>query len=463
MTIPMQISGISMILALLLCGVGGASAQTTVYPTELYRGQNVLTFSNPGGIERIEISTTRYIIADPSTGILPDCPDTVNVDVVARSVTNNDELEATVYGCDGSVQRIPVIVERWTILQEFTGSIELGSDTCLQARIESHSFPPRILDSITTTSTDFTVELMTPDSILHEPGPDGYVVEPGEPFFYRICYRPTRLGYGTDTILLHFERGRPNGGYTTYTIAKAISWVGVEPPPERRPKEPEVSMEDRPVDPTSFRNILLPTARSLEKGEWFYGNYLIAGHLGGYGVTDRLTVLAGGSFVPDFIARFYLGTIGVKYEVVRQDLFSLAAGAQVAFSSVTDSDIRTIAPYGMASYGDEHRRVTLSAGYGFKRHMTPLEEFDRNAFVFGIGGNMEVGSGWKIAAELATIESSGILPLLITGRRFSNTWAIDFGLGINLAGEAGVSFNDALSGEIENLNIVPFISGMWVF
>lgn len=450
-------------LALLLLASGVAEAQTTVYPTELYRGQNVLTFSRPGGIERIEISTTRYIIADKSTGILPDCPDTVNVDVIARSVTNNDELEATVYGCDGSVERVPVNVERWTILQEFTGSIELGADTCLQARIESHSVPPRILDSITTTSPDFTILLMTPDSIVHQKGPDGYVVEPGLPFYYQICFRPTRLGYGTDTILLHFDRSWPNGGHTTYTIAKTISWVGVEPPPERMPKKPDVALGDRPIDPTSFRNILLPSARSMEKGEWFYGNYLLVGHLGGYGATDRLTVMAGGSFIPDFIARFYLGTIGAKYEVVRQDLLSIAVGAQVALSSVTDSDIRTIAPYGMASYGDDHRRVTLAAGYGFKRHMTPLEEFDRNAFVFGIGGNVEVGKGWKIAAELATIESSGILPLLVTGRRFGNSWAIDFGLGLNLAGEAGVSFNDALSGEIEHLNIAPYLSGMWVF
>lgn len=440
-----------------------AAQSVTVYPSELYRGENLLTFTMPGGIERIEIATTRYLIADRSTGILPDCPESVTIDVVARSVTNDDELTATIYGCDGRVDSVTVIVERWTILQEFTGAIEFGSDTCLTPRIESFSMPARILDTITVTNPNFTVDLVGLDSVPHRRGPEGYVVRPGVPFFYRVCYTAREIGYGTDTILLRFRRVEPSGPHTHYTIAKVISWAGVEPEGGIVEEPEEPTLVDRPVDPTPFRNILIPSARSVPQKGWFYGNYLLAGHLAGYGATDRLTLLAGGSFVPDFLARFYLGTLGVKYEVVRDGDFSLAAGLQVAFSSVPESDIRTIAPYGIATYGDDRSAVTVAAGYGFKRHFTPLEEFDRDAFVFGLGGNHEVGSGWKIAAELATIESSGILPLLVTARRFGDAWAIDFGLGMNLAGEAGISFNDALSGEIESLNIVPYLSGMWVF
>ena len=444
------------LLALFFCVEAFAQTfpRTKVYPSVLYRGENLLTFSRPGGIERIEIASTRYIIADKSTGFLSDCPDSVSIDVVARSVTMSDQITATVHGCDGKVETVFVAVNPWTIKHEFSGEVPLDRDTCLALRIESTRM--LYLDSITSTHEDFKVTIRKP------PTDGSYVVVGNIPFRYDLCYTPTRLGYGTDTILIHFAREQPSGGHTSYTIAKPVTWSAVEP----YVPEPEITIvpeEPRPIDPTAFRNVVLPTARSQEEGTWWYGNYALAGHLFGYGATDRLTVMAGGSYIPDFIARLALGTIGGKYEFVRRGDLSVAGGMQVAFSSVTDSDIRTIAPYGIASYGTDRSRVTLALGYGFKQHTIPTEVFDRNAIVFGLGGSTEIGRGWKLNAELAAIESSGILPLLLTGRRFGESWAIDFGLGFNLAGDSDVDFDTFLSGKAESLPIIPYLSGMWVF
>lgn len=455
----MQILRSLLFLPLLVTAVGELSAQrTTLYPQILYRGENVLTFTRAGGIEKIEVATSRYIIAERTTGFLTDCPDTVSIDVIARSVTTNETLSATVYGCDGSSTEFNITTENWTIRPEFTGQVELGQDSCLQCEIITSN--PRFLDSITVTHPDLTVE--TDSTRVRSGDFNGYTVTGVYPFKYRVCYQPTRVGFGTDTILLHFRRSSPNGGYASYTIAKPITWQGMEPEVE---EEPEVSRydPDRPIDPTAFRNVLIPSATTQKEGGWFYGNYALAGHLFGYVPTDRLTLFAGGSYVPDFIARFRLGTIGAKYELVRDEKLSVAAGLQVALSSVTDSEIRTIAPYGIASYGTDRSRVTVALGYGFKRHTIPTEVFDRNAFVIGIGAGTEIAEGWKMNGELASIESSGILPFLITARKFGEKYAIDFGLGINLGGDADVSFNSLLSGEANSLGIIPYLSGMWTF
>ena len=450
----------SLLFFLLFCTVvADLSAQrTTLYPQILYRGPNVLTFSRPGGIEKIEIATSRYIVAERTTGFLTECPDTVSIDAIARSVTTSETLSATVYGCDGTTTEFNITTENWTIRPEFTGQVPMGGDSCLSCEIITSN--PRFLDSITVTHPDLKVEI---DSVrVRSKGFSGYTVTAGYPFKYRVCYQPTRLGFGTDTILLHFRRTSPNGGHTSYTIAKPITWQGIEPEVE---EEPEVSEfdPDRPTDPTAFRNVLIPTATTQEVGDWFYGNYGLVGHLFGYVPTDRLTLFAGGAYVPDFIATFRLGTIGGKYEVVRDGQLSVAAGFQVALSSVTDSDIRTIAPYGIASYGTDRTRATLALGYGFKRHTIPTEVFDRNAFVVGIGAGTEIARGWKLNGELASIESSGILPFLITARKFGEKYAIDFGLGINLGGDSDVSFDTLLSGKANSLGIIPYLSGMWTF
>lgn len=430
----------------------------SVYPTELYRGQNVITIKHPAGIERVEIASTRYIESESSTGFLSDCPDSINIEAGVLSVTSGEKLELTIYGCDGSLVSRSLTTQNWTILHEYTGDVELTTDTCLSCRIEGGGI--RWLRDIETTNPDLVVRI---NQIKID---DRYLIDGIRPFRYEVCYTPSRLGRGVDTILIHLERDQPNGGYEVQTIAKPISWAGVPPEGPIAGFDAEISKTDAIpplVDPTPFRNIVMPSAESLPKGEWFYGNYMVVGHLAGYGATDRLTILAGGSFVPDFISRLYLGTLGARYQVVREGGFSAAAGLQVAFSSATDSDIRTIAPHGLLSYGNDSHRATIGVGYGFKRHVIPAETFDRDALVLAVGFNTEIGRGWKLAAEYASIESSGIAPLLVTGRHFGERWAIDFGLGFDLAADNVLFFNDAVSGEIEELSILPFLSGIWRF
>ncbi len=443
-----------LLLLFLIAAAAPAFGQFTLTPMILYKGENVVTINSLSGIERINFSPTPGIRIEP-TGVIRGCPTMVQVRIVVESTTTGEGVDVTVFSCDGAFRSGRINAEHWTIRHENTGRVEIGADTCLECFIESDN--PRELDSITVTHPDMRVEILAPLRGDH------YRVLGGIRFRYNVCYRPESPGRGTDTILLHFRRDQPSGGLTTYTISKPVSYQAVLPPPPPEVKEPPPPALPPLVDPTTFRNIVMPTAESPPKGTFFYGNYMVAGNLGAYGVSDRFSLLAGGVIVPDFISRLYVGTLGAKYEFFRSGDLRVAVGGQIAFSSTEDSDIRTIAPYGVVSYGDESNRLSAALGYGLKRHVTPGETFDRNALTLALGGNMTIGRGWKLAAETYVIETSGILPLLVTARRFTESFAFDFGLGLDLKQGSEIFFTDGLTGEIDKLAIAPVLSAMWKF
>lgn len=449
----------ALLYSLILCGVSISSSlygQTTeVYPPELYPGENVLTIKSPRGIENLRVLKTRNLRVEAPDGYIGGCPDSVNIRVFVDSATTMENLELTVFHCDGSISQSNIQNRDWRIRQEYTGRVDIGSDTCISCFVESSRL--MFLDSIVVDHPGLRVEIPALRS-----GHGKYIVRSGIRFPYQVCYSPEKVENAQSIIQLHFQRDYPAGGLNSYVIRKPIVMEAVEPPPPVVEKDPEPVLP--PLrDPTTFRNIVMPTAESPEKGEFFYGNFIIVGSLAGYGITDRVSLLGGGVFVPDFIGPLYLGTFGLKYEAFRSDLFRAAIGIQIAQSATEDSDIRTIAPYAVGSYGNDEHRLSAALGYGLKRHVTPIEEFDRNALTFALGGNTTISRGWKLAAETYIIETSGIAPLLFSARKFTDNFAFDFGLGIDLVGGSEIIFTDGLSGEITQLAIAPFISGMWVF
>lgn len=446
-----------------LCAYQTASAQAPdiqFAPPHLYNGKNVVTIQAKSGIERVTGGGLRDITAELPSGLVRGCPKTVEFPVWVDDPVTDEILQLTVWDCDGGFRTITIPVEKWTIKTEYTGPVEIGTDTCLQCRIESSSL--RWLDSITVSHPDLKV------NILQEPGPDGlYQVRPYIPFRYEVCYTAPKPQTLVDTIFLHFEREFPTGGLYQYRIEKPIRMQGVDPPPPPEPEKSDLGSTEPPLpplkDPTTFRNIVMPTAVSPKRGDFFYGSYLIAGNLGGYGVTDRFSLLAGAVIVPDFIGPLYLGSIGAKYEFLSSESFRSAVGTQIAFSSTTDSDIRTIAPYVVGSYGNDRHMLSAAVGLGLKRHVTPLETFDRNAWTLAVGGNTTISRGWKLATEFYLIETSGIAPVAFSARKFTESFAFDFGFGLDLVGGSEIFFTDGLQGEITQLAFAPFISGMWVF
>jgi hypothetical protein len=445
------------ILLLLSCGIAAAQEQpeeTHFYPQRIYPGDNVITITNAKGIDHIRFRTT------PNTRVtLPSitgCPTEVNVEVKVDNPQTDESVDFTVYDCSGSFTTRNIAQERWTIVHVNTGGVPLGTDTCLSLRLDWSD--EKIIDSIEVTDPRLTVRMPERE------GP--WLVLPGVPFFYQVCYHPIRLDTATELIRIHIRRSQPNGGLTTYVINKPITMMGAPP---RRTPAPEPVDTLRPgepppvIDPTTFRNIAMPTAESIGRGRSFVADYDVAGVLGGYGVTDRLMLLAGGVFVPESISKVLVGTVGAKYEVFTSRHIRAAIGTQYAYSSTKESDISTFAPYAVVSLGNRRQRISIAAGYAWKHHATSTEEFNRNAMIIAVGGDVTIGRGWKLAAETYSIESSGIAPLALTARYFTDNFAIDAGLGIDLSGGTDVQSTGTLTGRITRIAIAPILSAYWVW
>ncbi len=441
------------LLLLFLCAVSNLTAQrrfgeTTIYPTQLYPGENVITISNEHGIDKIRprASSNTTVILPTITG----CPKQVDVRVVVANSTTGESVDFTVYDCNGLFGTQSIPSENWTIRRESTGKVEVGRDTCVPCEISTTDV--KTVDSIVVNNPNFTVRM--PGG-----GPPWRAV--GNEFKYYVCYKPAKVETINETIRLHIRRAQPNGGLTHYVIEKPITATAVPPPP---PPPAVVTPADTlpPLeDPTTFRNIVMPTAESVGAGRFFVGNYDLAGWIAGYGVTDRLTGLFGAVAVPDVISELLVATVGAKYEVIQEEQMRLAVGFQYAYTSTKESNITLSAPFAIFSLGDRKRRISLAAGYSWKTHTAGTQTFDRNAYLLALGGDYTVARNWKIAAETYVIESSGLAPVAVTARWFNERFAFDGGIGIDLAGGTDVRGTSSLSGEIRSLSIAPIISFIW--
>jgi hypothetical protein len=227
-----------------------------------------------------------------------------------------------------------------------------------------------------------------------------------------------------------------------------------QPAAVRSEPAPALLLPEFLSDPTPFRTILLPTARSIGQGKGFVASYDLAGWLLGYGLTDRLSLLGGFLYVPRFISNTLAVTAGAKYEFHNEEPFRLAAGMQFNFSRTDLSSISLASPYLVGSVGDDDQRASLTLGYSWRHHeQADGETFGRRAAIVGIGGDYRIGFHWKLAAEAALLESSDLQPLIVTARYFSDSFTIDFGVGANLNP----------SREVTGLRVGPIVNAIWVW
>jgi hypothetical protein len=433
---------------------------TGYYPQQIYPGVNVITVTNSQGIDRIVARGGRHTAIDVPT--ISGCPTKVDVRVTVGSATTSENVEFTVFDCQGGFSSQTLESrEKWTILHEKTGNVEVGRDTCLLCKVQSPD--GKLIDSIVVSDPRFSVRMPSAS------GP--WRVQGGVDFNYQVCYHAARIDTSTEIVRIYLHRDYANGGFSQYVIEKPVTAIGAPPLPPP-PKVVKRTSQPPPLppleDPTTFRNIVMPTAESLARGKWFVGTYDLAGWLAGYGVTDRLMLMGGGAAVPDFISRVVVGTIGAKYDLVNVDIsgtdqFMVAAGYQYGYSSTVQSNISASTPFAVLSLGDRSRRLSVAAGYTWKVHTTPSETFNRNAYVIAIGGDYTIARGWKLAAETYVIESSGVAPLAVTLRYFTDKFAFDAGLGLDLNNTITVKGTSSLAGEIDNFRVAPLLSAVWRF
>ena len=216
-------------------------------------------------------------------------------------------------------------------------------------------------------------------------------------------------------------------------------------------------------DPLASQNFLLPSARSFGEDHLFLLDYMIAGLQINYGLTDWLSVNAGGALIPFISPSVTAATGGLKITPIASDLFSVAAGFQVIYSQVVKTS-HIAFPFVVGTYGTWESALTIMGGYSFENNDSlGFHTYPKNSFV-GVGGDMRVGENLKVQMELYFISDFGIVPAVASVRYFQNDLTIDVAVVFSLykAGEVNLP---TLGQYVFNtpFEVIPMVSGSYHF
>jgi len=485
------------LLLAVLAATPSYSQSISIYPTVLYPGVNKVTITARNGLSRVQRmigSTWRNFLTGQTTSHLrvlsgptfTTCATSATFMVLVTTMSGQVDLKFRVEDCDGDDRDFVLdLGEQWQVSRENFGVLEVGETVCRRFRVETRqSGTSYRVDSIHSPSRLFTIRYIEP--------PPPIVLSPSETYYYEVCFTATKPGTILMPINVYLHRRQPVPRYANFIVAdtayvtvipartppppppvahvrppvhippKRVDTVvriadvdtvglreeavpGATPPEYRvaelRPELPPAPSIEIVEDPTTFRNILGPNARSIGDGRGFIANYDLFGWLFGFGPTDRLSLIGGFAYVPEFIGYSLTVTAGGKYEFYRAGIVRGVGGVQFNYSSTDLSSIALVAPYLGVSVGDDDARASLTLGYSW-RHHTPIDEppFSRTAPIVGGGGDYRVGDHWKLVAEGYYIQASEFEPIALGVRYFGDRYAIDAGVAANVrAGDDGSS------------------------
>ena len=117
-------------------------------------------------------------------------------------------------------------------------------------------------------------------------------------------------------------------------------------------------------DPNRTRLFFGPTARPIGQGQWYIANYwLFFGFVGG-GVTDNLTMAAGGLLIPQLADNFFY--VAPKLTLAGNDRQSAGIGVLAGFVGLDEGDYGNFGIlYGVYTRGWPDNAITIGAGFGF--------------------------------------------------------------------------------------------------
>ncbi len=473
--------------------VGAASLQAqrvTVYPKVLYPGENILTIKAPDGIRSI-----RFVLSPPfdtlslvqvrKTGIVGGCPDSRDIEMTVNTATLRVVGRIYVEKCNGLLDSVDIgLNTNWNLDEVPFPDAEVGEEVCRPFQITLNGGLAGLgiaggedlfLDSVSAPESQASFRFSFPPPLT---------IKRGTVYRYNVCFRAETPGIYRFPVITWIRRDQPNGGLTNYPVADTGVIRVV-------PKRKNVNLanvpfdtisQDNPpsvTDPTIFRSVAVPNAVIPPKGKFFVGSYDLLGLTAGYSVADELLIFAGGAApTPDDWAgvngdMFGAWSVGAKLGTQLFGLLNIAAGYHFGQSTLDkeftpdeiDSRITVNVPYGAISYGTDDRRVSITAGYAFKRHSTwivtdpvlpPLrDDYSKDAAFGALGGDYRFARHWKVAGEFAMMQTVDVAPIILTARYFTNTFAIDIG-----AAYAGITLNDA---EPPPFPLLPVLSAVFVF
>jgi hypothetical protein len=418
-----------------------------VSPSEIYPSDNVITLEHVNGIARVDVVGTTDNVRVLDGTRRSGCERTATLRVHLSTAHRPGTIRLEVTDCRGGVHQVALTsVKTWRLETRNFGVLEPGERLCARFQITTENGD--ILDTVTVDDPRVSIRFFT--SLP-------YRIRIGQEYQYEVCFQADEPGVYRFPVVTWMRREQPAGGLTNYPVADTgFVTVRVPPPP--------------PVaDPTTFRSVAVPNAVVPPKGTAFVGVYDVLGIVAGYSLTDNIMLIGGGALpLPDdwggVRGQMYgAASIGAKAGMSVGEGIDVAVGYQLARSiydeeatrNAVESQITVNAPWGAISYGDEDSRASLTVGYAFKRHVKPEITFDDDALIIAAGGDYRFAHHWKFAGEIAYMETLGVVPIVATARYFSDTYAIDAGIGF-----AGITIGDAPAPAFP---LIPVLSAVFVF
>ena len=168
-------------------------------------------------------------------------------------------------------------------------------------------------------------------------------------------------------------------------------------------------------DSNTSRLFFTATGRTLDKGDWYAGTTLIFFPWVAVGISDRVTLAAGGSL---FISEFRWFYVAPKVQLVRTPTAQVSVGTLVLF--VDDEQVGI--NYGVGTFGTPDNSLTVGLGFGFSG-----DEYSSQPVAM-IGGEARVSRRIKLISENYFLPGeTGVLfsaGLRIIGERFSTDLAL---------------------------------------
>jgi hypothetical protein len=181
-------------------------------------------------------------------------------------------------------------------------------------------------------------------------------------------------------------------------------------------------------DPNTTRLFFAPTARSLKRGEAYFGVYEVLLPFVQVGVTDRFSVGGGTPLI--FAGGDQPFWITPKFQLASGP--TSAAVGILHFFNVGEDNLGIA--YGVVTRGNNDRAFTVGAGYAYARD----DGNDQGAPVLMLGGEHRVSRRMKVVTENYVFKGGGF----VSGglRFFGERLSADFGLVTPLFEDALVVF-----------------------
>lgn len=226
-------------------------AQISISHTELYNGDNVITFWAEQGIKRIRSkfkgTSARYakVVNADELEAISDCPNKQEVRIrVGTGTESLSDLVLTIIDCDGSVRNVRLTNRTWYVEEARFPDVMVGDTVCKSFRISvagttgllNTPFGEDVPQSASNERLD-SVSFTIPNAFAVFESAPPVTLPTNAVYHYVVCFRATEPGEYRFPVRTWIARKFPTEGLTNYIVADT-GVVRVLPNPDADVREP---------------------------------------------------------------------------------------------------------------------------------------------------------------------------------------------------------------------------------